>query len=91
MLALLFALLLGGAGPVASVTRPADAAQPATSSASRTTARPSDRRNVDVPDTDTHVALGAFDTADAWMAHRARVRQQILASAGLDPLPERTP
>jgi len=50
-----------------------------------------DRRNVEVPDTDTHVTLGAFDTRDAWEAHRSRVKQQILTAAGLDPMPQRTP
>ncbi len=50
-----------------------------------------DRRNVEVPDTDTHVVLRSFDTKDAWERHRARVRQQVLTAAGLDPMPARTP
>ena len=51
----------------------------------------SDRRNVEVPDTDTHMVLADFATKEDWDAHRARVRQQILTAAGLDPLPEKTP
>jgi dienelactone hydrolase len=62
---------------------------PATHAASA--APPADRRNVDVPDTDTHVTLGTFATKEAWDAHRARVRQQVLTAAGLDPMPDRTP
>lgn len=50
-----------------------------------------DRRNVDVPDTDTHVVLAEFATRDAWESHRAKVRQQILTAAGLDPMPPKTP
>ena len=52
---------------------------------------PADRRNVEVPDTDTHMVLGTFPTRDAWEAHRARVKAQILTAAGLDPMPEKTP
>ncbi len=54
-------------------------------------ATPADRRNVEVPDTDTHVTLAGHPTPDAWHAHRTRVRQQILTRAGLDPMPARTP
>ncbi len=50
----------------------------------------SDRRNVEVPDTNTHVVMPTFPTREAWAAHRARVTQQILTAAGLDPMPERT-
>ncbi len=46
---------------------------------------------MEVPDTDTHVALADFTSREAWERHRARVRQQVLSAAGLDPLPERTP
>lgn len=51
----------------------------------------SDRRNVDVPDTDTHVVLPDFASREIWERHRARVKQQVLTAAGLDPMPERTP
>lgn len=50
-----------------------------------------DRRNAEVPDTDTHVTLGSFETKEAWDAHRARVKQRILTAAGLDPMPQRSP
>ena len=32
------------------------------------------------------MVLADFATKEAWEAHRARVRQQILATAGLDPI-----
>jgi hypothetical protein len=51
----------------------------------------SDRRNLEVPDTDTHMVLAEFATKEAWEAHRARVKQQVLTAAGLDPMPEKTP
>lgn len=75
MLALLLALLVQS--PVAP--------------ARQTPAPPADSRNVEVPDTDTHVTLGTFASRDAWERHRTRVRQQILTAAGLDPMPEKTP
>jgi dienelactone hydrolase len=82
MLALWLALLLQTPSTSAPAPRaPAPAA--ATADA--------DRRNVEVPDTDTHMVLGTFSTKEAWQAHRARVRQQILTTSGLDPMPERTP
>ena len=62
-----------------------------TANAPAATATVADRRNVDVPDTDTHMVLADFATREAWEAHRVRVRQQILTAAGLDPLPEKTP
>ncbi|MGV3518919.1 MAG: alpha/beta hydrolase family protein [Luteitalea sp.] len=79
MLALLLALL---------VQTPATPSSSALASDSASTA---DRRNVEVPDTDTHVVLGDFPSKAAWESHRARVKQQVLTAAGLDPLPERTP
>lgn len=56
-------------------------------------ARPAadDVRNRLTPDTDTHVVLSTFADRAGWEAHRARVRQRILRTAGLDPLPARTP
>jgi dienelactone hydrolase len=76
MLALLIALLMQA---------PAAPAAPALA------APPADRRNLEVPDTDTHVVLGEFPTREAWEAHRARVKARILTAAGLDPIPEKTP
>ena len=54
-------------------------------------ALPADRRNTEVPDTDTHVSLATYATKADWEARRAAVRQRILTAAGLDPMPERTP
>jgi dienelactone hydrolase len=79
MLALLLALL---------VQTPATPSSPAPAPDPVSTA---DRRNVEVPDTDTHVVLSDFPSKAAWESHRVRVAQQILTAAGLDPLPERTP
>ncbi|AMY10106.1 putative dienelactone hydrolase [Luteitalea pratensis] len=64
---------------------------PAAATPPAVTAAAADRRNVEVPDTDTHMVLADFATKDAWEAHRARVRLQILTAAGLDPMPEKTP
>lgn len=50
-----------------------------------------DRRNLEVPDTDTRVMLGSVATREAWEAHRAQVRRRILSASGLDPMPDRTP
>ncbi len=55
------------------------------------TASGADRRNVDVPDTDTHVVMPESATREAWDARRSRVKQQVLTAAGLDPMPDRTP
>ena len=79
MLALLLALL---------VQTPAT---PSSSAPASDPASTADRRNVQVPDTDTHVVLGDFPSKATWESHRARVKQQVLTAAGLDPLPERTP
>lgn len=77
MLALLVALLVQSpAAPSAAPSIPAAAA---------------DRRNVEVPDTDTHVVLADFRSKEEWEQHRARVKRQILSAAGLDPMPVRTP
>jgi dienelactone hydrolase len=78
MLALLLALLVQGPAPAAP--------SPAPSTASAV-----DRRNVEVPDTDTHVVLADFADRQAWEQHRGRVKQQILTAAGLDPMPEKRP
>src|SRR5687767_1313619 len=78
MLALLLVLLAQGATP------PPQA--PATPAAAK-----ANGRNIEVPDTDTHMVMPQLNTREAWERHRARVRQQVLTAAGLDPMPERTP
>ena len=92
MLALLVVLLLADGRHPDRADASAAAVQPTASAASESAVAPTgDRRNVDVPDTDTHVVLRSFPDRATWEAHRARVRQQILTSAGLDPMPARTP
>ena len=49
-----------------------------------------DRRNIEIRHTDRHYAMPAYTPAE-WEARRAFLRQQILFSAGLFPLPEKTP
>ena len=49
-----------------------------------------DSRNTDIRHTDTHYAMRDYDRA-AWEARAAFLRKQILFSAGLLPLPEKTP
>lgn len=50
-----------------------------------------DRRNTETPNTDTHFPMPHYATAAEWDARRAVLRRQILAAAGLTPMPERTP
>ncbi len=50
-----------------------------------------DARNELTPHTDTVAAMPDYRTKGAWQARRARLRTQVLAAAGLLPLPERTP
>jgi dienelactone hydrolase len=50
-----------------------------------------DSRNTQIPNTDTHFRMPEYGTLAEWEARRARLRHQILAAAGLDPLPDRTP
>lgn len=49
-----------------------------------------DRRNVEIRHTDQHYSMKAYDRAD-WEARAAFLRKQILFSAGLLPLPDKTP
>ncbi len=86
--ALPLVLALAGGPVVHAGLGPAQATRPGQPAASPPQA---DRRNVEVPDTDTHVALREFATKAEWDAHRTHVRQQVLTAAGLDPMPERTP
>jgi hypothetical protein len=50
-----------------------------------------DARNVNLPGTDTHMPLPQFGSLPGWDKRKAFLRQQILTSTGLSPLPEKTP
>jgi hypothetical protein len=50
-----------------------------------------DARNVDITTTTTHLPLPAFSSLKAWEERRKFLRNQIMVSAGLSPLPEKTP
>ena len=50
-----------------------------------------DIRNTRVADTNTHFDIPHFATKVEWEKRKTQLRQQILTSAGLDILPERTP
>ncbi len=50
-----------------------------------------DSRNVDLPDMDTHFQMPVFTSREAWQARALELRKQILASAGLLPMPAKTP
>ncbi len=50
-----------------------------------------DRRNEDSAHTKAHFKMRKFASLAEWEAHKAVLQQQILASAGLLPLPPKTP
>ena len=50
-----------------------------------------DARNTDIRNTDTHLPLPNFTSREAWEQRKAFLRKQILVSAGLSPMPEKTP
>lgn len=50
-----------------------------------------DARNTQIPNTDTHLPLPHFTDLATWEARKAVLRNQILVSAGLSPMPENTP
>lgn len=50
-----------------------------------------DSRNSEVRTTDTPVPLPKFSSLEAWEKRKAFLRYQILVSAGLEPMPEKTP
>jgi dienelactone hydrolase len=50
-----------------------------------------DIRNTETPNTDTHFQAPRYAHLAEWKARRLELRQQILAAAGLDPMPERGP
>jgi dienelactone hydrolase len=53
--------------------------------------RNGDERNTNVVDTNTHFAPPSYRSLAEWEAQRNVLRQQILLSAGLAPLPAKTP
>lgn len=50
-----------------------------------------DARNTDIRTTSTHLPLPEFTSLSAWEQRKAFLRNQILVSAGLSPMPEKTP
>ena len=50
-----------------------------------------DARNTAIRHTDFHFTMPTYATLPEWEAHKAHLRRQILAAAGLYPLPEKTP
>jgi dienelactone hydrolase len=50
-----------------------------------------DSRNTNIPDMNTHFHMPAFPSRQAWLEKAAFLRKQILSSAGLLPMPEKTP
>ena len=49
-----------------------------------------DARNTYVPNTDTHFTMPVYRTLAEWESRKAHLRKQILAAAGLLPMPEKT-
>jgi dienelactone hydrolase len=50
-----------------------------------------DDRNTNVPNTDTHFAMPSYGSLAEWEAYRQALREQILMSAGLLPMPPKKP
>jgi dienelactone hydrolase len=50
-----------------------------------------DTRNTTIVTTNTHLPLPAFSNLKAWEERKAFLRNQILVSTGLSPMPEKTP
>jgi dienelactone hydrolase len=55
------------------------------------TAKAQDERNTNVPNTDTHFSAPSYRSLADWEARRRVLREQILMSAGLVPMPEKSP
>jgi regulator of RNase E activity RraA/dienelactone hydrolase len=51
----------------------------------------SDSRNENIPNTDTHFRMPDYKSLEQWEARKKQLREQILFSAGLEPMPEKTP
>lgn len=50
-----------------------------------------DDRNINRPNTNTHFAVPTFSSLREWEARKQALREQILLSAGLAPMPAKTP
>lgn len=50
-----------------------------------------DRRNTEIPDTDTHFTMPAYGSLAEWESRKQVLRNQILFAAGLLPMPDKTP
>jgi dienelactone hydrolase len=50
-----------------------------------------DSRNTTIPFMDTHFQMPVFQSREAWLKKAAFLRKQILSSAGLLPMPEKSP
>ena len=50
-----------------------------------------DDRNTNRPNTNTHFAVPTFSSLREWKARKQALREQILLSAGLVPMPAKTP
>ena len=50
-----------------------------------------DSRLTNLPDTDTHFKMPQYKTRADWEQRKVQLRQQILTSAGLDPMPAKNP
>src|SRR5689334_5199320 len=50
-----------------------------------------DARNTNIPDMNSHFQMPVFPNRQAWLDRAAFLRKQILSSAGLLPMPEKTP
>lgn len=50
-----------------------------------------DRRNTDIPNTDTHFQPRIYSTRGEWEQRALRLRKQILSAAGLTPMPKKNP
>ena len=50
-----------------------------------------DARNMNLPGTNSHFKIPEYRTLAEWEARKQHLRKQILSSAGLFPMPEKTP
>ncbi len=50
-----------------------------------------DRRNTEIPNTDTHFNMPAYGSLAEWEARKQVLRKQVLFAAGLMPMPDKTP